>query len=250
MTKLLKLQADFKAGKITKAQYEAAVAELLEEDHLDQAQHDTALEYSPEDGAGDENYIYTQADMDRVVVKKSRQMLRKQLNEAGLVLEGVNSNDLLAKVVELAQAGTNAGKSDTELQQKLTAAEAKAVKFDALNSRMQATTIENAVLKSAGKLNPINPTQVVRALNADYTDLLEYDEETGALLPESVERALKRIAKAEPNLFNVTTEDEEGGKDTGFGGKPPGGAGTPPAKKSDQDAKVAEMLTHMGYGSK
>jgi hypothetical protein len=61
--------------------------------------------------------------------------------------------------------------------------------------------IENAVLKQAGKLNPFRTRQVVLALeDQEYSEILEYDDRD-ELNPASVNRALKRLAVEEPNLF-------------------------------------------------
>lgn len=61
--------------------------------------------------------------------------------------------------------------------------------------------IENAVLKQAAQLNPIKTRQVVLALeDREYAEMLEYDDRD-VLNPASVNRALKRLAAAESNLF-------------------------------------------------
>lgn len=253
MNDLKKLQADYKAGKLTKAQYEEAVKELLDDEEIDQEQHDEALEYDPADDEGGDKPIYTQADMDRVVVKKARQLVKQQLKNAGVELEGVKPKDLLAKVVELVQAGTTAAENEGDLQKEVQQLRAKAAKLDETSSSLKAAVVENAVLKSAGKYSPVSPAQVVRALNADYKDLLEYDEDSGALIPKSVDKALKRIKEAEPNLFQ-NTPDEGGGEpgtdDSGnFQGKPPGG-GSGNSKDADKlAAKKKEALELMGVKS-
>jgi hypothetical protein len=41
---------------------------------------------------------------------------------------------------------------------------------------------------------------------ADYTDQLEYDDE-GVLVGKSVEKAISRVAKSEPNLFRKKNTD-------------------------------------------
>jgi hypothetical protein len=61
--------------------------------------------------------------------------------------------------------------------------------------------IENAVLRQAAPLNPFKTKQVVLALeDREYAEMLEYDDQD-ELNPASVNRALKRLAAAEPNLF-------------------------------------------------
>jgi hypothetical protein len=112
-------------------------------------------------------------------------------------------------------------------------------------------------LKAAGKFNPVNTVQVVRALRMDYMDLVEIDDETGEVDAKSVERALKKIVAAEPNLFHKakaenTGEDEEEPEDeeeapevnTGVKGKGPGGGAAAANKtaKLDADFKEAQQL--------
>lgn len=61
--------------------------------------------------------------------------------------------------------------------------------------------IENAVLKQAAPLNPFKVRQVVLALeDPEYVHMLECDDQ-GGFTPASVNRALKHLAAAEPNLF-------------------------------------------------
>lgn len=247
MDKLEQLKKDLKAGKITLDAYKAAVKELLDDEEIDQEAYDKAVEYDPDNDTNDKP-IYTQEDMDRVVVKKARQLVRKQLKDAGVDLEGVNNKELLPKVVEMVQAGATAGSNESELQAEVKQLRAKVSKLETSEGDVKRLSVENAVLKAAGKYNPVNPAQVVRALNADYRDLLDYDDESGALIPKSVDKALKRIKEAEPNLFQVT---DGGGSDTDtddFKGKTPGGAGqgnnTKGGKLAEQKKAALEL---MGY---
>jgi hypothetical protein len=254
MNKLKKLQADYRAGKLTKVQYDAAVKALLDDEELTQEEHDDALEFDPEEG-GSEKPIYTQADMDATVVKKARQMVKKAAKEAGIELTDVAPRDLINHIAGLAATGSGKQKdSDKEVVE----LRRKASLYDQLEPQNKALVVENAVLKAAGKLNPVNPAQVVRALNADYSGLLEFDDETGALDPKSVTKAIKRIAEAEPNLFNNPDGGEEGeggtggegGQGSNFSGKPPGGAGAGTGSGGDkqqqklaaQKAAALEML--------
>lgn len=112
---------------------------------------------------------------------------------------------------------------------------------DAEGSVIQKLMLENAVLKMTGKHKPLNPTQVVRAL-ADYSDHIEYDDE-GRLIGKSVEKAIRKMAEAEPNLFAAATgeEDNDDGSGTGpgFKGKPPGGGA--PAANTAAAAKHAKL---------
>ena len=246
MPKLRTLMNSYKKGEITKAQYEAEVAKLLEEDIIDQEQHDDALEYDPEA----DKPIFTQDDVDRMVAAKAVKMVRKALKDAGVEVDAPNK-DLLTKVAEMAKngTGTEGGKATDQDLEKLKKLEAK---VPGLEAKAKDLTIENAVLKAAGGLKPVNPIQVVRALKADYMDLVEIDDETGAVDTKSIDRALKRIATAEPNLFQADDGGDEGGEGGenggqagGFKGKGPGG-GTGGGKSSDKDlAKKKEEAKAM-----
>ncbi|XJZ25958.1 hypothetical protein ACF5W4_11150 [Bacillota bacterium Lsc_1132] len=230
MNKLKKLQSDYRAGKLTKAQYEAAVKELLDGEDINQEEHDDALEFDPEEG-GNEKPIYTQSEMDAAIVKKARALVKKAAREAGLELQDVAPRDLINHIAGLAATGS--GKQQ-EGDKEVAELRRKASLYDQLEPQNKSLVVENAVLKAAGKYNPVNPSQVVRALNADYSGLLEFDDETGSLDSKSVSKAIKRIAEAEPNLFKDPqggNEGEggqggnEGGQGSGFSGKTPGGAG-------------------------
>ena len=109
---------------------------------------------------------------------------------------------------------------------------------------MKGLTLENAVLKTASKFNPVNSAQVVRALKADYSGHIEYDDVTGELIPGSIERAIGRLVKAEPNLFQ-----EPGDTGSGFRGKPPGG-GNPPLSTGDLEKNKAVALKMLGIEPK
>jgi hypothetical protein len=246
MNKLKKLQKDYQAGKLTEEQYKAKLQELLDGEDIDQDQHDEALEFDPEEGGG-EKLIYSQADMDAAIIKKARALVRKELRDAGVDVSEIKPQELLAKVAEMAAAGSG---KEKETDKELLGLRKKAAAYDALEPANKALTIENAVLKAAGKLNPVNPAQVVRALNADYADLLDFDEETGQLDPKSVSKAIKKIAEVEPNLFKTATNDEdqdeddeleggEGGQGGTFSGKAPGGAGGGTTKQTKEAAKLA-----------
>lgn len=248
MGKLRKLQEKYLKGEITKAQYEAEVKKLLDEEILDQEQYDTALEYDPEE----EKPQFTQADVDRMVVAKAVKMVRKALKDAGVEgLDGVGNKELLAKVAELAKGKDdgegNKGKADDAEVQKWKGVAEKA------GAKLKDLTIENAVLKGAGKYNPINANQVVRALKLDYMDLVEIDDE-GNIDAKTVDRVLRKIYDAEPNLFNKDDGDGNGdntdpnkGGSSGFKGKGPGGGTGGSGKGDDLDKKAAEALTLMGF---
>lgn len=241
MNKLKKLQAQLTAGTITEANYKAAIKDLLDDEDLSQEEYDTATEFDGEEA--DEKLIYSQADMDQSIVKKSRQLLRKELKTAGVDVSDIKPQDLLSRIAELAAAGTGkAAETDADLKE----LRKKAAQYDEMAPANKKLIVENAVLKMSSTQKAINPAQVVRALNADYADLLDYDEETGALDPKSVATALKRIAAAEPNLFEVPeggNQDEDLDKQgANFAGKPPGGAGAGSSQQTKAEAAHAKSL--------
>ena len=245
MNELKKLQNAYKAGKLTKEQYQKAVKELLDEEELTQEEYDDAVEFDPK--GDDDTAIYSQADVDRIVLRKAQQKVKQILKDAGVDVNDLPKKDLFTKLAEIVKNG-NAGDDLTVDQKELADLRNKVKGLGDLTATNQKLAVENAVLKAAGKYQPYNANQVVRALNLDYSDLLEYDDETGALNQKSVEKALKRIAAAEPNLFK-TPEGEEGGEGGnggtdpgtggGFKGKPPGGAG---AGGSNKDAEKQAAL--------
>lgn len=249
MGKLKALQKQYLEGKITKAQYEAEVKKLLDDETLDQEAYDDALEYDPEA----EKPIFTQADVDKMVVAKAVKMVRTELKKAGVDVEADNKT-LIAKVAEMAKAGT--GKEPPKAADKeVEALRKQAAKAEGLASEIKDLRIENAVLASIGKYNPVNAKQVVRALKQDYMDFVDYDDETGKVDAKTVDRALRKITDAEPNLFNSDGDDEgdQGGKGTGgqgaFRGKGPGGGDS--ASKGAQDfakkqEEAREMLRKQG----
>nr|WP_150959620.1 hypothetical protein [Aneurinibacillus sp. XH2] len=107
---------------------------------------------------------------------------------------------------------------------------------------MSRLAIENAVLRQASPLQPHNTRHIARALeDPEYSALLEYDG-LDELNPTSVNRALKRLAAAEPFLFQKpeAAEDLEDGR---FRGKSPGGS---ISAKEKEDATVADMLQRAG----
>lgn len=110
--------------------------------------------------------------------------------------------------------------------------------------------IENAVLRQAAPLNPVQIMQVVRALeDREYANMLEYDD-LDRLNPASVNRALTRLAAAEPNLF-FTPDAAKDLDDGSFKGKAPGG-GLPGnnTAESEEQRKVNEMLESVGIKTK
>lgn len=241
MGKLKKLQDQYLKGEITKAQYEAEVKKLLDEEILDQDTYDTALEYDPEA----EKPQFTQADVDRMVAARATKMVKKALKDAGVDLEGVQNKDLLPKVTELLKGkkddGQGDGKPNADVEKWKTAA-------TTASAKLKDVTIENAVLKAAGKYNPVNVVQVVRALKADYMDLVEIDDENG-VDAKTVDLALKRMFTAEPNLFKQDDGnggEGNGGTGGGYKGKGPGGGAGGDDKGGEMAKKKAEAMALMG----
>lgn len=249
MGKLRKLQEQYLKGEITKAQYEAAVQKLLEDEIIDQDQVDEALDYDPEN----ERPQYSQADVDSMIAKRAVRMVRKALKDAGVKIEADDKN-LLTEVANSIKNGSTkknedpddkggkGGTSDEEVANLRIQAE----KVPVLTERLKDLVVENAVLKEAGKYNPVNPAQVVRAIRSDYMESIDFDEETGTADVKSVSRVLRKVVEVEPNLFSKSEDDLDGKHDTGntFKGKGPGGAGATGNK--DKDAKKAEALAMLG----
>ncbi|AYP68439.1 hypothetical protein HWB91_gp69 [Bacillus phage vB_BboS-125] len=253
MNELKKLQNAYKAGKLSKEQYQKAVKDLLDEEELTQEEYDDAVDFDPK--GDDDTAIYSQADVDRIVLRKAQQKVKQILKDAGVDVDSIPKKDLFTKLAEVVKDGNAAGEGTVD-QKELADLRTKVKGVDDLKATNQKLAVENAVLKAAGKYQPYNANQVVRALNMDYADLLEYDDETGAIIQKSVDKALKRIATAEPNLFQAPEgEGTEGGgnndDDLGggtFKGKPPGGAGTGGSNKEAEKLakKKAEALAMLG----
>lgn len=186
-----------------------------------------------------------------MIMVKARKLVKKALTDAGVDLDGVENKDLLNTFGTLALQGQKKGSLSVD-EKGLTDLQKKAKAYDDLQPQVKGLTIENAVLKAAGTYNPISPKQVVRALE-DYKELLEYDEDD-VLVPSSVDKALKKLATAEPNLFKTaegggTGEEgvEGGSQGAGFQGKPPGGAGAGNGGGKDKATKLKnEALAMLG----
>jgi hypothetical protein len=248
MGKLRKLQERYLKGELTKAQYEEAVKALLDEDVLDQAAYDDALEYDPEH----ERPQYSQAEVDAIVAKKATRMVRKTLKDAGVNIDA-DDKTLLTKVAEQLKAGGKtdgaAGDAAKATDEDLNKLRLATEKVTALSERIKDLAVENAVLKEAGRYNPVNPTQVVRALRLDYMDAIDYDDETGVVDTKSVARALKKVYDNERNLFKTTADDDPPNQQPNeFKGKGPGGGSS--AKDANHDAKKAEALAMLGIETK
>lgn len=245
MGKLRKLQERYLKGEITKAQYEAEVKKLLDDETLDQDAYDDAMDYDPDY----ERPKYSQADVDSTVAKKAVKMVRKALKDAGVTVDADDKN-LLSKIAETIKTGSSGtgdgegGSGSTIDEAELTALRTKAARVDDLVGQCRRLVIENAVLKEAGKYNPVNPAQVVRAISTDYLESIEFDEETGTADAKSVSRAIRKVHDAEPNLFKTVDGDDPdagtGGNGGGFRGKGPGGAGG--SKDAELEAKKAQAL--------
>jgi hypothetical protein len=244
--RLQKLLTD---GKISQEEYAEQLQELLDDNIIKQEDFDGAKDFEPE--SDDDKPIYSQADFDRSLVSKARKMVKKALTDAGVDLTGIENKDLLTTFGSLALQGQKKGALSVDEKQ-LADLQKKAASFDQLQPQLKGLTIENEVLKAAGKFNPVNPKQVVRALD-DYKELLEYDEDD-VLVASSVEKALKKLATAEPNLFTAVEggtndEDDLEGQQGGFAGKPPGGAGAGGSKPAAKQEKLkTEALAMLGLG--
>lgn len=236
MGKLRKLQEQYLKGEITKTQYNTEVKALLDSEVLDQDAYDDALEYDPEH----ERPQYSQADVDAMVVKRSVRLVRKALKDAGVTVEA-DDKTLLTKVAEQLKAGPKTD-GTTTTDEDVANLRTQADRAKTLSERIKDLVVENAVLKEAGKYNPVNPTQVVRALRLDYMDAIDYDEDTGEVDAKSVSRALKKVHESEPNLFKMA-EEEGTDKGTGFKGKGPGGGA---GSTGDNDEKYAQSLAMLG----
>lgn len=240
-----RLQARLESGKITAEQYTEMLGELLEDELVTQEEHDGAKDFEVDDP--NDKPIYSQADFDRTLVTKARQMVRKALTDKGVDLEKVDKKNVIDHFADLALQGQKKGNLSVD-EQELAALQVKARAADTLQPKIKQLTIENAVLKAADKYAPINPKQVVRALD-DYADSLEYDEDD-VLVGRSVDRALAQLAKAEPNLFKAAEEtDEDDPEDKtagGLTGKSPGGSTPPPAGKAKEDKLTAQALEMLG----
>jgi hypothetical protein len=257
---LKRLQEKYRAGKLTKAQYEEKVKELLDDQDINQEEYDKALQFDPKAPEGGE-LIYSQEDMDRMAVNVARRLIRKEFKAAGIDLD-VDNKGLLAHIVGLVKdAGKGDGKGASVDEKELAQLRKDAAKAKVLGEKLKDLALENAVLRNAnGPYTPVNPNQVVRALK-DYADEIEYDEND---VPEkrSVDLVLRKLAKAEPNLFKTPEGgngdddksggagdgDKGGGNGSSFKGKTPGGGagGGNSANKSKEDATLAEMLAAVG----
>ena len=248
MGKLRKLQERYLKGELTKAQYEAEVKKLLDDETLDQDAYDDALEYDPDY----ERPKYSQAEVDSTIAKKAVKMVRKALKDAGVTIEA-DDKTLLTKVAETikdggigtsGEGGAGASISDADLEVLRT----KAAKVDDLEDRCKTYAIENAVLKEAGKYNPVNPSQVVRAIRMDYLDSIDFDEETGTVEAKSLSRTIRKVHDNEPNLFKEVGADDSDNSSSGssgsFRGKGPGGAGE--KKDAELAAKKEQALAMLG----
>lgn len=245
MGKFKQLQADYKAGKITKADYQAKLKELLDGDFIDQEMYDEALTLDPEA----DKPQYTQADVDRIVAVRANKMVRKALKDAGVEVDAENK-DLLPKVVELVKIG--AGKAQPAQGAEVEALKMKAAKADTTIVENRRLKVENALLKTVGKYEPVSTQAVVTLLTSGtYSSLLEMEDESD-LDPAAINKAVKKLQADEPGLFKVKQDDEDGAGGPGteqnggeFRGKGPGG-GTSGGSSKDKDfAKKLEEAKGM-----
>ncbi|TVX92214.1 hypothetical protein [Paenibacillus agilis] len=242
---LKRLQEKYRAGKLTKEQYEAKVKDLLEDGDLEQAEYDEALEFDPKEPEGGK-LIYSEEDMQRMAINVANRKLRQELKKQGVEIDADNKG-LITAVAALAKTGQESdGKGATATEQEIAQLRKDAAKVKTLEASTKNLSLEVAVLKSAGKYQPHNPAQVVRAMS-DYADLIEFDDETGLPTQKSVQGVISKLAKTEPNLFK--TADGEGGTPDnqdethpqgGFSSRAPGGA-VGGSGSTRQAAKAEEM---------
>lgn len=245
MKTIKRLQKQLNEGKITAQEYAEQLQELLDDEAIDQATYDEAKDFEVEND--DDKLIYSQEDFNRQLLPKARSMVKKALRDAGVNIDNVDNKELLNTFANLALQGQKKGSLDID-EAKANELQKKAAKLDELQPKVKALTLENALLKAAGTYNPLNPKQVVRALE-DYSEHLEYDEDDN-LVEKSVDRALKKLAEAEPNLFKPSEgSDEEDKKQqqNDFRSKPPGGGGKGTNAEQKVAAKRDEALALMGY---
>jgi hypothetical protein len=265
MDAIKKLQQAYKAKQLKRKDYLAQLKEMLDGEEIDQDTYDEARDYDPaEDDGGVDKPIYTQTEVDRIIVNKARSLVRKALKDAGVTVDAAN-NVLLDEVVKLVQAGQGKVKPDNELQKEVDRLTRELKVSGSAGEKLKSLMLENAVYKALAisEYKPINVNQVVRALKADYVDLIEFDDDNN-VVQKTVSKAIRRVADSEPNLFE---QDDEGGEindddldgtrrkgtDTdddgpGFRGKGPGGTpGASAATKQKQyEAKKKEALDLLG----
>ncbi|NIK67927.1 SHOCT domain-containing protein [Paenibacillus sp. BK720] len=251
---LKKLQEKYKAGKITKEQYDAKVKDLLDDGDLDQAEYDDALKYDPKADTGDK-LIYSQADMDHMAINVGRRTLRQALKKAGIELD-VENRGLVDEVVKLVKIGKESdGKGSTATEQEIAQLRKDAGKTKTLETQVKDLSLQNAVLQTAGRYQPHNPAHIVRAMG-EYEDQLDFDDETGLPTARSVQAVISKLAKQEPYLFKTPNgdggpgnQDDEHQQGGGFSGKTPGGSGGTGGNGGGNkagEATVAEALARLG----
>lgn len=244
MNKLKELQEKYKKGEITKGAYLAALAKLVEDKEISQDEMDDAADYNPEA----DKPIYTQADVDGMIARKSTQQLRKILKDAGVEVDAANK-DLPGKVVELVKVGT--GKMKVPEGAEVDALKAQAGKVGTLTADMKTLRLENALLKTIGKYNPVSQSPVIALMKSDYAHLIDFlDEETGEVDLKTVDRAVSKLKLDEPTLFKSDDGKGEGDKGKDFRGKGPGGTGAAGEGDKGHDANKARALEMMGYAKK
>lgn len=261
MDAIKRLQAQYKNGKLTAAQYAAKLAELLEAGDITQEQHDTAKEFDPDDD-GANKPVYSQADVDGFIAKKAKSLVRKLLTEAGVDMAGITNANILEEAGKLVKAGSGKKTDDSELAKENEKLRKQLAASGDVAGQLNDLRLENAVYKAlgGGKFKAVNPAQVVRAIKADYADLIDYDEDTGLVVGKTIEKAVRKVAETEPNLFHAPEagdgdgdgdgddgDGNEGDGDEGptFKGKAPGG-GPPANKQAQYDALKKQGLALMG----
>jgi len=245
MEELKLLKGKYENGKISKEEYLKQLDQLLADENITQEEHDEAKAYDPSNEAP---LIYSQDDVNRIVKGRALREIRKYLRNAGVEdVDDLADGEIEDKVVELVTAGAEADEKTPD-EKELKRLKDRAAKADQLEATIDKLSVENGVYKVASKYKPYDTKQVVRALTTDYSDLLEYED--GKLVEGSVEKAVERVVKAEPNLFpdeeGKEKDDDTGGGDKKFKGGGPGGGGGS-SNNDERKKKVNSALEKMGY---
>ena len=245
--KILKLQEQYKKGEIKKSKYLAELAKLVDDKEITQEDADDAEDFDPEE----DKPIFTQADVDGMIARRTNQAIRKILKDAGVEVDATNK-DLPGKVVDLVKVG--AGKAEAAKGQDPEGLSKATARITSMTADVKTLRQENAILKVISKYKPVSPSAVTSLLKSDYAHMIDYlDEETGEIDLKTVDKAFRKMQIDEPTLFTAEDQQEKPGSKggSGFQGKGPGGAGAAgTGSGKDIDTKVAEALAMMGHARK
>lgn len=221
---LAELKAKFKAGQITKEQYLAKLAELLQAGTITQAENDEAVKYEPE-----------KDDPDGLTPEQ-----RKAVNKAveDQIEERLNRQKVsIYKQLGIKDAKEGKALIDAARDNKGADAATKA-EVDLLRAENKELKVQAAVLKSPLMAGAHDPELVYMKVKGK----LQFDPDTGEIT--GLKKTLESVKAESPYLFKT----EEGGTDdkgNPLKGKPPGG-GNPPKGNPDQvEAQVKKNLEMM-----